>query len=72
MKHLPGFPVIKASVFDLKIGTKVYDKKSKRNGIISDIRETSPENIEAFITLNGDIEVKASKYPQVVIIDEAS
>ncbi len=71
MKHLPGLPVIKVSVFDLTIGTKIYDKKSNRFGIISDIRETSYENVEAYITLDGLTEVLAFNYPQAVIVDEA-
>jgi hypothetical protein len=71
MTHLPGLQVIKADVFSLKIGTKVYDKKSNRNGVISDIKDVGGDNISALILLDGETEaVQAYKLPQTVIIGE--
>jgi hypothetical protein len=71
MKHLPGFPVLKADVFSLKIGMEVYDKVSNRTGIISDIKDVGADNIAAFILLDGDaVELEAYRLPQTVIIGE--
>lgn len=69
MKHLPGLPVIKADVFNLKVGTRVFDKNSGKTGMISDIRETGYEVIEAFIQLDGETkETAAWLMPQTVIV----
>ncbi len=69
MKHLPGLQVIKADVFSLEVGTKVYDKASNTMGVIESIRETRSECIEAFILLDGETEaVQAYKLPQAVIV----
>lgn len=70
---LPGLRVIKASVFDLSIGTRILDKATNTLGIISDIRETTPENVEAFILIDGETqEANVSSFPQAVILKEGA
>ena len=69
MKHLPGLQVLKADIFNLKIGTKIYDKGSKRSGTISSIKDIGGDYIAAFILLDGDsVELQAHNFPQAVIV----
>ena len=69
MTTLTGAYLHKTSVFDLKKGATVYDKESNRTGVISDIRETRAECIEAFIKLEGDDkEYPAHKFIQLVLL----
>ncbi len=67
--NLPGTLLSKISVFDLKPGAKVYDKASNKEGVISDVKETSFEVVEAFIKLEGqEAEVRASTIPHLVYV----
>lgn len=68
-KILPGHPLNKTNVFDLTIGDKVYDKSSNQIGIISDIRETGYEVVEAFVKLKTD-EIPAWKLPECVYLGQ--
>lgn len=65
---LPGLKVKDIDVFKLEIGTLIYDKDSNRRGKITGVRETSNEVIEAFITLDGDKEVKSYTLPNCIIL----
>jgi len=70
---LPGLRVKDASVFDLSPGLRVYDRSTGKHGVISDVRETGYEVIEAFIQFDGEIqETVAWKLPFTVIIGEAA
>ena len=65
---LPGALLKSVSVFELEKGDKVYDKTSGKEGVISNIKETAPEWIEAFVTLDGEKEVPAWKLPACVYL----
>lgn len=68
---LPGLRVKDISVFELSPGMKVYDKASNATGVISDVRETSPEWIEAFYTLDGQVgESRVSQNPDLVLLGD--
>lgn len=72
-KLLPGLRVKTLSVFDLEVGTKIYDKSTDKYGIISDIRETGYEVIDAFILLDGETtEVPVWRMPEAIIIGSAA
>lgn len=66
---LPGMLLNRVSVFDLKPGQKVYDKDTDKLGVISDIKETAPEYIEAFVMFEGEtLETPAWKLRNCVIL----
>lgn len=66
---LPGALLKSVNVLELNIGDKVYDKASNREGVISDIKETVPEWIEAYVKLTGDKEeTPAWKLPGLVYL----
>lgn len=70
---LPGIAIYKISPTYLNVGDKVYDQETKTTGIISSIRETSPEWIEVFITLkDSKEEKKAIQLKSCVFLDHKS
>lgn len=68
MKPIPGVKVNDVSVFDLKLGMKVLDLESKREGTIVNVKETNHEEIEAFVKMDGDEHVvKARSLRKLVL-----
>jgi hypothetical protein len=67
---LHNTPVRDADVFALKVGMLVLDKATGVSGVVSDIRETGTDWVEAFVRLDGsDKEIKASALPECVLIN---
>ena len=67
--NLPGRLVKDVGVFGLNKGDKVLDKASGKQGIISNVTETAPEWVEAFVKFDGeDKEQAVWKFTQLVVL----
>ena len=60
-----------STVFDLKLKTQVYDKFTGKYGMITSIKETAPDWIEAFVRWeDSECEEPLPMVPNVYILDE--